>query len=468
MSIFVCSKCQAQFPKWLGQCLQCGAWGTIAEQNPADFRVSGRGRENEKNVKIVDFSLIKKQGFFKIKTGLEEVDRVLGGGIVQSSVILLGGQPGIGKSTLVLQIAEKIEKGKNRGGVLYVSGEESAEQMKLRLDRLDISGKNLKFLGQTEIKAIADSLEKYKPNLVVIDSIQTITSSGVDSKFGSANQIRAAAAQLVEIAKKTQTAVLIIGHVTKEGIVAGPKTLEHLVDTVLYLEGDPYHHFRFLRAIKNRFGSTNEIGVFEMQSTGLEQVENPSARFLENRDLKISGSAVSSVVRGDRSFLVEVQALVSPTSFKYPQRKCSGFDLKRLSLLIAVIGKRLGLNLSNKDIHINIVGGLQVNEPAADLAVALAIISAFKNKPIDPGIVVFGEVGLGGEIRAVTWPEKRIQQAIKIGFKKIICPKDKGLEEVSKVYPVKPSTRRGVGEPQFNRIKIVQVKNLGEAVVQLQ
>jgi len=437
MSIFVCSKCQAQFSKWFGQCSQCEAWGTINKQNQEDLETE--------DVKTFNLERSDNENITRIKTGIEEFDRVLGGGIVPSSVILFAGQPGIGKSTLVLQIAQKLSGQQ----VLYASGEESVEQVKLRLERLNVSGQNLRFLGQTDIKSISGFLKKYKPGLIVIDSIQTISPShNLRPGAGGPNQIRAAAGQLIELAKQNQTAMLIIGHVTKEGVVAGPKTLEHLVDTVLYLEGDPYHYFRFLRAVKNRFGSTNEIGVFEMRTDGLREIKNPSASFLADRDLKISGSVVGSLIQGNRSFLIEVQALVTPSVFKQPQRKCSGFDSKRLSLLIAVIGRRLGLNLSNKDIHINIVGGLQVNEPAIDLPVILAIVSAFKNIPVSSEVVSFGEVGLGGEVRPVPWMEKRVKEAVKIGFKKIICPQDKNAIIGSKA-------------------EIIQVKNLTEAIARL-
>ena len=443
MSIFICSKCEAQFPKWFGQCLECESWGTVTEQSFVNKSSSLKGVKTKVS-QVVDFQTVKRQTLERIKTGMVEVDRILGGGIIPGSLILLGGQPGIGKSTLVLQIAGQLAK----QTVLYISGEESAEQIKLRLDRLNISGQNLKFLGETEIGVIAANLENYKPNLAIIDSIQTLSSSEINSNPGSINQIRATVGRLGEIARKTKTAILIIGHVTKDGAMAGPKNLEHLVDVVLYLEGDRHHHFRFLRSFKNRFGSTNELGVFEMKQDGLQEVKNPSEVFLANRDLKVSGSAVASVVEGSRSLLVEVQALVTTTSFGYPQRKCSGFDINRLSLLIAVLTKRLGLHLGNKDIHINVVGGLRLREPSADLPVVLAIISAFKNKPLDPHCVSFGEVGLAGEIRTVAWIEKRIQEATKMGFNTIICPKI---------------------EINFNRskIKITQIKNLSEAVAQL-
>lgn len=437
MSLFVCSKCDAQFSKWFGQCSQCGAWGTIIEQD-----LKQRGKVLVSGELAVDFNQINQEESLKIKTGLNEIDRVLGGGVVFESLILLGGQPGIGKSTLVLQIADKLAN----QPIFYVSGEESAQQVKTRLSRLNLSSHNWKFLGETNIDNVIANLEKFKPRVVIIDSIQTMVCPELASEAGNINQVRACTSRLREVARELKAVVFIIGHVTKEGIMAGPKTLEHLVDVVLYLEGEPSHHFRFLRAGKNRFGSTNEVGVFDMKQTGLMEVVNPSKIFLANRNIKISGSVVVPVVEGSRSFLVEVQALVSQTSFGYPQRKSTGFDLNRLGLLIAVLIKRCGLNLANQDIHINIVGGLQVREPAVDLGVGLAIASAFKNKSINPEIVVFGEVGLGGEIRGVKAAEKRIKEAFKLGFKKVICPEDETLAK----------------EP-----KITQVKNLSEAISQL-
>jgi len=438
MNLFVCSKCGAQFPKWLGQCSQCDAWGTISEQASIKTKTGKLNKKNNLDIAI-DFNQINQEQSLRIKIKSEEVNRVLGGGIVPCSLILLGGHPGIGKSTLVLQMADGL---KNQS-VFYVSGEESAQQVKIRFDRLKISADNWKFLGETNIEVIEAHLQEYKPNFVIIDSIQTMLFNEIGSEAGSVNQVRACTARLRELAKKIKATILIVGHVTKEGTMAGPKTLEHLVDVVLYLEGDPAHHFRFLRAIKNRFGSTSEVGVFDMQAQGLIEVKNPSEIFLINRDLTISGSVVVPVVEGSRCFLVEVQALVSRTSFGYPQRKSTGYDLNRLGLLIAVLIKRCHLNLSNQDIHINIVGGLQVREPGIDLGVALAIASAFKNKPIDGQIAVFGEVGLGGEIRGVKTKAKRIKEANKMGFQKIICPIDKD---------------------STSKIKITQVKNLSEAI----
>lgn len=439
-TIFVCSKCDTQFPKWLGQCPGCGSWGTIAEQAIQD-------REMVKNLvapaaELIKFDQIRSEEFPRLKTKIEELDQVLGGGIVLGSLVLIGGEPGIGKSTLVLQIAVQLA---SQRSVLYVSGEESAEQIKMRLDRLNFSGQGLQFLGETDIMTICASIEKYKPSLVIIDSIQTMSFAGLPSEAGSVNQVRACTVKLLETAKKNHLPIFIVGHVTKEGVVAGPKTLEHLVDTVLYLEGDPYHQYRLLRTVKNRFGSTSEVGVFEMTDRGLIEVKNPSEIFLSQRDENLAGSVVGAVMEGTRAFLVEVQALVARTNFGYPQRRALGFDLNRLQLLAAVLTRRCGLNLGNSDIHLNIVGGITIEEPAVDLAVCLAIASAYKNKPVNSKIAAIGEVGLGGEIRMVSNLEPRIKEAEKLGFKKIIIP-------------------TGKQNIKSQKIEIIPVRNLTEVI----
>ena len=444
MSIYICSKCGTQFPKWLGQCSACGSWGTITEDKVAKETTFKRaGSFKTKAAEVIDFGTVKTEISARINSGLDELDRVLGGGIVPGSLILLGGAPGIGKSTLVLQITDKLIT--NNKSVLYISGEESAEQIKLRVDRLNVVSKNLKFLGEINTETICAAIEKHKPALAIIDSIQTMFSSEVESEPGSVNQIRTSTAKFLETAKRTKVPIFLIGHITKEGAVAGPKTLEHLVDTVLYLEGDANHQFRILRAIKNRFGSTSEVGVFEMQETGLIEVKNPSEAFLANRDSKTSGSIVTTVVEGSRVFLVEVQALVSTTHFGYPQRKSAGFDFNRLMLLITVLMRRCGLNLANQDVFVNIVGGLEIKEPACDLAVALAIVSAFKNKPIEAKLIAVGEVGLGGEIRNIPFLDKRIKEAEKMGFTKIVVPITRKSE-------------------QPKNSEIIQARNLNEAI----
>ncbi|MCF7906749.1 DNA repair protein RadA [Patescibacteria group bacterium] len=410
--MFECSKCNSQFPKWLGQCPECGSWGTITEELTVN-------KESNKNRKpLVSFSEIQRKKAKKIETKIEEIDRVLGEGLVPSSLVLLGGQPGIGKSTLALQIIGQFKE----SPTLYVSGEESSFQIQSRCQRLNIKTNNLDFLGETEIESIAAGLREKKPVLTIIDSIQTIYSADLKGAPGSLSQIRLTLSRLRELAQETKSVILIVGQVTKDGLVAGPKTLEHLVDVILYLEGSPGQQFRFLRSLKNRFGSTQEIGVFNMQEKGLIEVKSPSEFFLANRNLEASGAVVTPVIEGGRSFLVEVQALVSRTSFGYPQRKCSGFELSRLNLLIAVLIQRLKLNLNQQDIHINIVGGLRVKEPAIDLAVCLAIFSAYKNEPFPSHCSVFGEVGLTGEVRGVVFAEKRIKECLKMGLKKIVCP----------------------------------------------
>ncbi|OQX71454.1 DNA repair protein RadA [Candidatus Parcubacteria bacterium 4484_255] len=440
MSVFVCSKCNSQFPKWLGQCPECGAWGTITEQDSADL-----AKQNKKifsKEALIKFNQPENKIGLKLKTRIEEMDRVLGGGMVPSSLILLGGEPGIGKSTLALQVAGKFSS----RSVFYVSGEESVSQIQSRIKRLGIQADNLRFLGETDIDLIVLAIKQSNPILVVIDSIQTVSSHLLPSAAGTVNQIRVVISKLREAAIVAKSVILIIGQVTKEGAVAGPKTLEHLVDVVLYLDGDANQHFRFLRAVKNRFGSTQEIGVFDMKEKGLIEIKNPSEIFLANRNLGTSGSIIASIVEGRRSFLVEVQSLVSKTNFNHPQRKASGFDLNRLCLLIAVLVKRINLNLNNQDIHINIAGGIKVKEPAIDLGISLAIVSAFKNQPVGQNYAVFGEVGLAGEIRSVIFAEKRIRECLKMGFTKIICPLD----------------------PRFSGKKeIIQVKTLKEAVLQL-
>ncbi len=434
--LYVCSHCDHQSPKWQGRCPECGKWGTLDKS-----QISNLKSQNKIEVppgQVVAFSDIKIDDFQRLKTNINEFDRVLGGGFVSGSVVLLGGEPGIGKSTLVLQISEKINQ-----PVLYISGEESAQQIKTRIDRLKINHHNLKFLGETNVETIAATIIGQKPKLAIIDSIQTIYSNEAPSGAGSVNQVRICTAKLLEVAKKYQVTILIIGHVTKFGEVAGPKTLEHLVDTVLYLEGDQFQAFRILRGVKNRFGSTAEVGIFEMQTVGLVEVPNPTAIFL-NEQKTAAGSVITASLEGSRIFLIEVQALVNQTNFGYPQRKSNGFDLNRLQLLAATLSQRLGLKLANQDIYLNLVGGLKVTEPAIDLAVCLAIVSALKNKPLPNHTVVFGEVGLAGEVRPVNQMTKRIAEAEKLGFKNLIIPDT--TEKISA------------------KIKITPVKTLAEAI----
>ncbi len=436
-TIFECSKCGAQTSKWAGRCLECGAWGTLQEVMKSESQKI-KTAEKIPGGKVLNFDEVIGKDFTRIKTGLGEFDQVLGGGIVPGSLVLLGGEPGIGKSTLVAQLAASI------GSALYVSGEESAEQIKMRLDRLALKTNSLQFLGETDIDVICATVLKLKPALAIVDSIQTMATAELPSEAGSVNQVRACTVKLLEVAKKNNIPIFIIGHVTKEGQVAGPKTLEHLVDTVLYLEGDRFHAYRLLRTVKNRFGGTDEVGIFEMKSNGLVEVKNPSAIFLEERDEDIAGSVTTSVVEGSRPLLVEIQSLVSRSYFGYPQRRAAGFDLNRLQLLLAVLGKRAGMNLGTHDVHLNVAGGYKIQEPACDLAVVLAVASAFKNKSLPRDMIIFGEVGLGGEVRATGNSEKRINEAEKMGFKEILSPNFK--------------------QPVKGTIKITKIKNLAEAI----
>ena len=440
-TIFECSKCGAQSSKWAGRCLECGAWGTL-EENISSGKKSNRNN-NVVTGKVIDFSKVVGQDFSRIKTGINELDQVLGGGIVAGSLILLGGEPGIGKSTIVAQLAATLKK-----DTLYVSGEESAEQIKMRLDRLKLNTDSLKFLGETNIDIICRTIEELKPNIAIIDSIQTMATAELPSEAGNVSQVRACTVKLLEVAKKNNIPIFVIGHVTKDGQVAGPKTLEHLVDTVLYLEGDRFHTYRLLRTVKNRFGSTDEVGIFEMTKTGLSEVSNPSLLFLEEKNENIAGSVTTCVMEGTRPLLLEIQSLVSKTYFGYPQRRATGFDLNRLQLLIAVLDKRAKINLGMHDVHLNVAGGYKIQEPACDLAVALAVGSAFKNKTIAKDIIIFGEIGLGGEIRSTAQAEKRINEAEKMGFNEIITPTFK---------------RHG-----SNKIKVTMMKNLEEVLQYLE
>jgi len=444
-AIYICSNCGAQFPKWFGQCPECGAWGTLKKQEI----IADTKKIKISEIKAIPFKEIKTQVFSRIKTDIRELDNVFGGGIVNGSLILLGGEPGIGKSTLVLQIAHNLAKKNIKKSVLYISGEESGEQIKMRMNRLEIFDENIKFLGETNIEKICLLIKKIEPLLVIIDSIQTTYSAEIESEPGSINQVRVCTVKLLEIAKKYAIPIFLIGHITKGGVVAGPKTLEHLVDTVVYLEGDRYHQFRLLRTVKNRFGTTDEIGVFKMTNKGLIEVQNPSEVFLSSNRQPETGIVTGVIIKGTRPFLIEIQSLVTKTHYGYPQRRAIGFDINRLELLIAVLSKRLGLGLGNYDIHLNIAGGIRANEPAVDFPVCLSMISAFKNKIFDKWTAVFGEVGLGAEIRPVSATEKRIKAAEKIGFKKIFIPK----------------VREKINKSNY-RIKIIEVENLKDILRQ--
>lgn len=438
-TIYTCSNCDAQTPKWSGRCLECGKWGTIEESvstESAKKSVTPLPKFNNKS--LVNFNEIDQKKVPRIPIGIREVDLVFGGGIVPGSLILLGGEPGIGKSTLMLQVLKALDTGK--APLLYLSGEESGHQVKRRADRLNYTAKNLQFLSEVNVEQIIAALIAIKPQLAIIDSIQTIYSSDIDAEAGSISQIRACTVKLLETAKKYDIPVIITGHVTKEGAVAGPKTLEHLVDVVLYLEGDKYHGFRLLRSTKNRFGATNELAVLEMTATGLKEVKNPSEAFLSQTTQNLSGTVISCFADGNRAFLCEVQALLTPTLFGYPQRKTSGFDTNRLQMLSAVISKRTPFNLQNYDMHVNVVGGFKIKEPAIDLAVCAAMISAKKDTSIDRQTIILGEVGLGGEVRPIRAIEQRLHEAKKLAFTTAIVPSMK--------------------TPSITGLKIMKVKHL--------
>jgi DNA repair protein RadA/Sms len=421
-TVFNCQKCGYQSPKWLGRCPECNSWNSFVEENYARPPLITKERTalyRDEPVLLRDVEIGESN---RIKTEIAELDRVLGGGIVPGSVVLIGGDPGVGKSTISLQVSNQLTKQGHT--VFYVSGEESVAQTKLRAKRLGTAREgNLYIVNQTDLSLIIEYIQKIKPQVVIIDSIQVIFDPTISSSPGSVSQVRECAGMLTQLAKTTETAIFIIGHVTKEGTIAGPRVLEHIVDTVLYFEGDRFSIYRILRAVKNRFGSTNEIGVFEMGSSGLEQVENPSQIFLSERPKDVSGSLVTSVLEGSRPLLVEIQALVSKSSFGYARRRTQGFDYNRMSLLVAVLEKRIGLHLEAEDIFVNVAGGIKVEDPAADLAVAAAITSAFREQLTLEQTVVLGEVGLAGEVRSISQAALRINEAEKLGFKNCVLPK---------------------------------------------
>jgi len=422
-SIFSCASCGYQSPKWLGRCPDCNSWNSFSEEVYTPPSSGGRDRVSLYKDGPVLLKDVVARDEDRLKTNIRELDRVLGGGIVKGSVILIGGDPGVGKSTISLQVSNHLTK---QGiGVLYVSGEESVVQTKLRAKRLGESGSdNLYIVNQTDLSLIVEYIRKLKPQVVVIDSIQVIFDSAISSSAGSVSQVRECAGILTQLAKTTGTSIFIIGHVTKEGTLAGPRVLEHIVDTVLYFEGDRFAIYRILRAVKNRFGSTNEIGVFEMGPEGLKEVKNPSEIFLSERPSNVSGSIVTSILEGTRPLLVEIQSLVSRSSFGYARRRAQGFDFNRLSLLVAVLEKRMGLALEAEDIFINVAGGIKIEDPAADLAVCAVIASSFREQVVMPQAVVLGEVGLSGEIRSISQVLTRINEAEKLGFKHCILPKN--------------------------------------------
>ena len=419
-SVFACTHCGCQSPKWLGRCPDCGAWNSLIEEHPAPAieargaapALGGRGSRLYQDVEV-DVAQ-------RISTGISEFDRVLGGGIVPGSLVLLGGEPGIGKSTLLLQAAANLAA--TVGPVLYCSGEESEHQIKLRGERLGVGRTPLYLLAETCVERLIEEIDRLKPAIVIVDSIQTVFSTKMQSAPGSVAQVRQAATDLLFTAKSRNLPVILVGHVTKDGSLAGPKVLEHVVDTVLYFEGHHQQTHRVVRAVKNRFGAVSELGVFEMTAGGLRPVANPSALFLAERPTNVPGSAVLCTIEGSRPILVEVQALVSASTFGNPRRTASGLDPNRLSLLLAVLDKRAGLNLSTDDVFVNVAGGMTLDEPAADLAVIAAVASSLRNRPIPPDVVVFGEIGLAGEVRAASQAALRVREAKQIGFRRCLLP----------------------------------------------
>ncbi len=432
-TIFVCQGCGAQQRKWLGQCPDCRQWNTFVEERfraAAQPAAQTRFAASYRQATSMAYGSIAAQDDDRTTSGIEELDRVLGGGIVAGSLVLIGGSPGIGKSTIVMQIADALSR--NGAKVLYVSGEESERQVKMRGERLGVVAKDLFLLPETNLQSILAETGKLHPDFLIVDSIQTVFSDLIESAPGSVSQVREVAAQFMHLAKQTATPVFLTGHVTKEGSIAGPKTLEHIVDTVLYFEGDRHHNHRIIRATKNRFGAANEIGVFEMTNSGLVPVGNPSEVFLQERPENATGSIVTVSMEGTRPLLVEIQALVSGTKYGSGRRMTQGFDQNRTSLLIAVIEKQLGFQLAADDVFVNVAGGIEIDEPAADLGVVAAIASSFRNLQIPPETAVFGEVGLTGEVRGVLQASARAREAQTLGFKKLILPESnkKGLEKL--------------------------------------
>ena len=417
--VFFCQNCGNESSKWMGQCPACHEWNTFVEESLDKKEI--KSRKAVSDVKVSSINDVKETDATRTPTGMTELDRVLGGGLVKGSLILVGGDPGIGKSTLLLQVCKNVcDKGLK---MLYISGEESMQQIKLRANRMGKFNENLSLLCETSLSVVKAVIEKEKPDMVVIDSVQTMYDEDVSSAPGSVTQVRQATSVFLQIAKGLGITVFIVGHVTKEGVVAGPRVLEHMVDTVLYFEGERHGTYRILRGVKNRFGSTNEIGVFEMCESGLAEVENPSQYMLEGKPHNASGSVVACSMEGTRPILLEVQALVCATNFNIPRRTANGVDFNRVNLLMAVLEKRLGLHLSTYDAYVNIAGGLKMNEPALDLAIVLALASSYKNRPVDEGLICFGEVGLSGEVRSVSQVQQRINEAKKLGFTTIVLPK---------------------------------------------
>ena len=444
-TIFVCNECGYESAKWLGKCPACNSWNTFFEQKIIESK-SQISSDKKRNVPQ-KLSTYEAKETIRTSTGFEELDRVLGGGLVKGSLILLGGEPGIGKSTLILQICDKV---KGEGKVLYVSGEESAEQIKMRADRLGIKNDDILFLGETDIDIVNQAIIDLNPKLVIIDSIQTMYSEEITAAAGSVSQVREITSQVMRVCKQREITTIIIGHVTKEGNIAGPRVLEHMVDTVLYLEGERYFSYRILRGVKNRFGSTNEIGMFEMKEEGMTEILNPSSILISEREDNPAGSLIVACMEGTRPILVELQALTTQSVFGFPKRTANGVDFNRLAILIAVMEKRAGLMLGNQDVYLNVVGGLRLNEPSVDLGMILVTASSFKNIPIPKDVVIIGEVGLTGEVRRVNLIEKRLKESEKLGFKTCIIPE----------------SNKKLLKDKF-KLDIIGVKNVNEAMKKL-
>ena len=442
-TVFFCQNCGHEEAKWLGQCPACKEWNTFVEEKKIPEKGS-MTRDREK-AEPVSLSQIETKGEDRIRTEMEELDRVLGGGIVKGSLVLVGGDPGIGKSTLLLQMCRIL--GDKKEDIIYISGEESARQIKLRADRMGDFSDRITLLCETNLETIEEVIQRKKPDVAVIDSIQTMYSEEIGSAPGSVSQVREATNTLMHLAKGMGITIFIVGHVTKEGTVAGPRVLEHMVDTVLYFEGDRHASYRILRGVKNRFGSTNEIGVFEMRENGLHEVKNPSEFMLNGRPEQASGSIVACSMEGTRPILLEIQALVCRTNFGMPRRTAAGTDYNRVNLLMAVLEKRLGMALGDCDAYVNIAGGIRMNEPAIDLGIVLALVSSYQNKVTDPHMIVFGEVGLSGEVRAVSMPKQRVLEAKKLGFQTCMLPAV-SMDSVGKV----------------EGMRLIGVKNVGEAI----
>lgn len=448
-SKYVCQNCGYENPKWLGKCPECLQWNTFVEEieekmTPRQESLAKQAsRSTSRPVSINSIAPKREERF---STSIPELDRVLGGGVIPGSLVLVGGDPGIGKSTLLLQVSNNVaETGKK---VLYISGEESENQIKMRAKRLKISSDNLYIYTENNLAAIELQIAEVEPDMVIVDSIQTMISPEINSAPGTISQIKEGTSKFMKISKSKSISTFIVGHVTKEGALAGPKLLEHMVDTVLYFEGERYNTYRLLRAVKNRFGSTNELGVFEMKSDGLVELENPSKVLIAEKPNDVSGSVIVSTVEGTRSMLLELQALVAPTNFGYPRRTTTGVDNNRVALILAVLEKVIGMQVQSQDVFVNIIGGLRINEPSMDLGIALAIASSFRNIPVNASVVVTGEIGLTGELRTVSFIEKRIMECEKLGFKKMVIPKGNYLEEFKKDY----------------RIELVPVYNLRQAI----